>query len=235
MNPYGLQYLAHLTILAHGCSSNFRSQFLSHKPETHSRFWGLEMIETILPHADYAYGILGRGSPLLIYRIGTHETRILVDIPLAIQETLGDSRAVRCYIKDRVVPTVPTAMRPGLEKALESGRLRSMPNSWLSPSIGHTAGLAMLGDAWNMRHPVTGAGMTVALKDVVLFTNMLASTPLENTDEVLRATRKFYWKRKAHCGTLNILAQALYFLFDSPGMISPFPPQVYSSLCVRNI
>lgn len=189
------------------------------------------MIDAQLPFPGYALGVLGSGSPLLIYQIGTHETRILIDIPYKVQEQLGGSReAIKAYIRDRVLPSIPETIQPSLQKALKSGQVRSMPCSWLSSAVNRTPGLAMLGDSSNMRHPVTGAGMTVALKDVVLLTDMLLTTPLEDTIEVQKVLRRFYWKRKGHSASLNILAQALYFLFASEGKLcSVFVPSSDSS------
>jgi squalene monooxygenase len=69
--------------------------------------------------------------------------------------------------------------------------------------------MIMLGHAMNMRHPLTGGGMTVALKDVVL---------LGDTRAVLEQMRKFHWKRKEFSTSLNTLAQALYALFVADGM-----------------
>ena len=206
-----------MTVLADGASSNFRSQFAQRRPAARSRFWGLELLEVTLPYDDYAIGVLGRGPVILMYRIGEHETRILIDIPDDTHRALRTSQSVRDYITDHVVSTLPDALQSALLVALKSGQLRSMPNAWLSPSAKNTPGLIILGDAWNMRHPVTGAGMTVALKDVVLLTDMLRSVSIEDSEEVLKVLKRFYWKRKSHCAALNILAQALYFLFASQG------------------
>lgn len=41
-------------------------------------------------------------------------------------------------------------------EALQTERLRSMPNSFLPPSSNIKEGLIMIGDAMNMRHPLTG-------------------------------------------------------------------------------
>ena len=66
-----------------------------------------------------------------------------------------------------------------------------------------------------MRHPLTGAGMTVALKDVLIWREMLRNLPdLDNREAVMECLQKFTVKRKAaHSFAVNILAQALYELF----------------------
>lgn len=74
----------------------------------------------------------------------------------------------------------------------------------------------MLGDAMNMRHPLTGGGMTVAFNDVVTLSTLLSpqNVPnLEETDAVLAALNKFHWARKGGSSVINILAMALYSLF----------------------
>jgi 2-polyprenyl-6-methoxyphenol hydroxylase-like FAD-dependent oxidoreductase len=38
---------------------------------------------------------------------------------------------------------------------------------YISASPSRTPGAVLLGDAFNMRHPLTGGGMTVAFSDVV--------------------------------------------------------------------
>ncbi|KAK5659945.1 hypothetical protein OQA88_13410 [Cercophora sp. LCS_1] len=215
------RYFAPLTILADGSSSNFRSQFTPHKPKAVSRFWGLEMLDAPLPIPRYAHSVLGRGPPVLMYPIGTRETRILVDIPNSIHDRLGNSNAVRSYLLECVAPTVPKSVRPKFEHAIWKGRLRNLPNSWAPSTRNKTAGLILLGDALNMRHPVTGAGMTVALKDVVLLSRVLNTIDVpsfEDTKEVLLKMRAFHLRRKGHSASLNMLAQALYFLFASKGM-----------------
>jgi squalene monooxygenase len=181
------------------------------------------MTDANLPRHGYAYGVLGAAPPILMYQISARHTRILIDIPDTTHRRLGTSRAVRAYIRDSIVPIIPCPMRSSLEKAVEEGRLRSMPNAWLPLSRNSTPGLLMLGDAANMRHPVTGAGMTVALKDAVLLAELLSPKhipSLTDTDAVLKALRSFHWRRKAHSATLNILAHALYLLFVSEGLSS---------------
>lgn len=46
--------------------------------------------------------------------------------------------------------------KPKFLESLETERLRSMPNGFLPPSVNQTDGMIVLGDAMNMRHPLTG-------------------------------------------------------------------------------
>jgi squalene monooxygenase len=75
----------------------------------------------------------------------------------------------------------------------------------------------------NMRHPLTGGGMTVAFNDAVLMAELLSpeNVPrLDDTKRVLEALKKFHWRRKDVTAVINILAQALYSLFAANGKSS---------------
>jgi squalene monooxygenase len=113
-----------------------------------------------------------------------------------------------------------------------------MPNSFL-PAIlqgSHRSkeGVILLGDAWNMRHPLTGgvfqsqlvplllkfiiAGMTVALHDVLLLSRLLHSCPdLSDPSYLSSLLERWYWSRKPLSSTINILSVALYDLFGADG------------------
>ena len=97
-----------------------------------------------------------------------------------------------------------------------------MPNSFLPPSEQgkHTKeGVLLLGDSWNMRHPLTGGGMTVAFNDVVLLRDMLLDVKnLADWSEVKPVLHRWHWARKPLASTVNILSVALYDLFGAHGM-----------------
>jgi squalene monooxygenase len=91
-----------------------------------------------------------------------------------------------------------------------------MPNGFLPASMYRRPGAFILGDAWNMRHPLTGGGMTVGLKDVCLLKIFLSPDrvgSLHDKDTVMNQLNSFYWKRKSYASAINILAQSLYGLF----------------------
>lgn len=48
-----------------------------------------------------------------------------------------------------------------------------MPNRSMPASPHPTPGALLLGDAFNMRHPLTGEGMTVALSYIVVLRDLL--------------------------------------------------------------
>jgi squalene monooxygenase len=209
-------YFGAVTLVADGYNSKFRKQYIPHQPQVRSKFWGLELIDAELPMPHHGHVILTDAPPILIYQIGTHETRILVDIPEGLPSASPKVGGVKNHMLNVALPNLPECVQPSFRKAIEAGKLRSMPNSFLPPTTQKTPGLIILGDAMNMRHPLTGGGMTVAFNDVVTLTTLLSPSnipSLENTTDVLAAMSNFHWHRKSGSSVINILAMALYSLF----------------------
>ena len=218
-------YFGHLTIVADGYNSKFRKEFISKLPVSRSKFWGLELIDVELPHPNHGHVILGDSAPVLLYQIGTRETRALIDIPENLPSASIKNGGVKAHLRNVVLPSLPKSVQSSFDAALTAGGLRSMPNSFLPPTTNKTPGMIILGDAMNMRHPLTGGGMTVAFNDVVLLSSLLSPQivpRLEDTKLVIRQMQTFHWQRKSLTSVINILAQALYSLFAANG-ISPTP------------
>ncbi len=209
-------YFGAVTVIADGYASKFRKDYLPHQPQVRSKFWGLEMIDAELPMPNHGHVVLTDAPPVLIYQIGTHETRILVDIPEGLPSASVKAGGVKNHMLNVALPSLPPCTQPAFKRAIEAGKLRSMPNSFLPPTVQKTPGLIMLGDAMNMRHPLTGGGMTVAFNDVILLSTLLSPEKvanLEDTTAVLGAMSAFHWSRKSNTSVINILAMALYSLF----------------------
>lgn len=220
-------HFGQLTVLADGYASKFRKEYISRSVVSKSRFWGLELIDAPLPRPLHGHVILGEGAPVLLYQIGSRETRALIDVPEGLESATPKAGGVKGHLRNVVLPSLPPCVQPSFSRALDGGKLRSMPNSFLPPSINRVPGMVMLGDAMNMRHPLTGGGMTVAFNDVVLLRDLLSPDVLPdlgNTKLVLKQMERFHWRRKNLTSVINILAQALYSLFAANG-ISPLPPQ----------
>ncbi|TFK21857.1 squalene epoxidase [Coprinopsis marcescibilis] len=213
-----VQYRASLVIVADGCFSNFRNTVMGEsgfKPVTKSHFVGTILEDVVLPIPQHGNVALVKNSgPVLLYQIGKRDTRILVDVKNPLPDDL------KGHILKNVVPQLPSSLHSAIEKAFSKDRLRRMPNSFL-PSIEQNGpsckdGVILLGDAWNMRHPLTGGGMTVALSDVVSLRDVLGSIPdFSNVDRVNKALNTWHWSRKPLASTVNILSFALYDLFGA--------------------
>lgn len=216
-------YFAQLTVAADGYDSNPRKKYHQYTPKRRSKFYGLELIDAKLPEPNTGHVLLSDNPPVLMYQIGTHETRILVDVPDNLPAASVRNGGVKGYLRNNILPKLPEGCQASFENALENDRLRSMPNSFLPAATNKTPGLMILGDALNMRHPLTGGGMTVALNDVCVIRELLSPERVPSfadTDLVLKQLSIFHWKRKNSSSVINILAQALYSLFAADGTFS---------------
>lgn len=169
-----------------------------------------------LPFPEHGHVVLAKPSPVLLYQISTHDTRILVDVPGKLPSVSNGD--LKRYLQTVVAPELPTDIKTKFLEALETERLRSMPNGWLPPSQNKCAGMIVLGDAMNVRHPLTGGGMTVGLSDVVSLRDLLSTEnvpSLTQQELVTSGLQTFYWRRKNYCVAINVLAMALYALFSA--------------------
>ncbi|KAG6915714.1 hypothetical protein DXG01_010272 [Tephrocybe rancida] len=206
---------AKLVVIADGCFSNFRTAVMGDeaaKSTTKSHFVGAILEDAVLPIPNHGTVALCKGfGPVLLYQISQHDTRMLVDVKTPLPSDL------KAHILTNIVPQLPSSLHLPIQTALDKDRLRRMPNSFLPPvQQGSKPGVLLLGDAWNMRHPLTGGGMTVALNDVVQLRELLA--PIENLQNwkvVGNVVRDWHWSRKPLSSTINILSVALYDLFGA--------------------
>ncbi|PPQ94695.1 hypothetical protein CVT25_009550 [Psilocybe cyanescens] len=207
-----------LVIVADGCFSNFRNQIMgetSCKPVTKSHFVGAVLEDAKLPIPSHGTVALVKGfGPVLLYQISEHDTRILIDVKNPLPDDL------KGHILNNIVPQLPSNLHLPIQTALNKDRLRRMPNSFLPPIEQGTRhskeGAILIGDSWNMRHPLTGGGMTVALNDVVMLRDLLVSLPdLKNWKSIKDALHDWHWSRKPLASTVNILSVALYDLFGA--------------------
>jgi len=204
---------AALTVVSDGCFSNLRFQMMpsDSKPLICSYFVGLILENCRLPYPNHGHVFLADPGPILSYQIGSNELRVLVDIPTLPSDIVG-------YLRTHTAPQLPEELQKAFLIALDKGPLKKMPNSRLFTCVDSLRpGLLFLGDAWNMRHPLTGGGMTVALSDCVTLRDSLSSLKdFRDRQAVLRILRSsFLPKRKPLAVTINILANALYDVFSA--------------------
>ncbi|PNH02071.1 Squalene monooxygenase, partial [Tetrabaena socialis] len=116
-----------------------------------SFFVGLLLRNCQLPVANHGHVVLARPSPILFYPISSTEVRCLVDVPG--ERLPGDLPA---YLRSTVAPQLPEQLRPAFLDALERPEaIRSMQNKLMPAAPLHQPGALLLGDAFNMRHPLT--------------------------------------------------------------------------------
>ncbi|GMP27662.1 hypothetical protein CsSME_00003548 [Camellia sinensis var. sinensis] len=109
---------------------------------------------------------------------------------------------------------VPPELHDSFIAAIDKGSIRTMPNRSMPAAPYPTPGALLIGDAFNMRHPLTGGGMTVALSDIVVLRDLLKPLrDLNNSASLCRYLESFYTLRKPVASTINTLAGALYKVF----------------------
>jgi squalene monooxygenase len=223
---------ANLVVVADGMFSQMRSDLHDSTPKKVSHFCGLVLkhgpADSPLPYPNRGHVVLVDPTPVLFYQISSTNTRVLVDVP-------SDRYAagVKPYFVDTVAPQLPENLRKPFLEALAEQDPKCMPCMLLSGSAPLRNGCIMLGDTLNMRHPLTGGGMTVALKDVELFSSLLNDSligtgvdsngktmykhhNIQDEDKITKAVQTFYNERSRHASTINILANALYRVFSRP-------------------
>ena len=198
-----------LTVVCDGMYSTLRNALSVPDIKLPSFFVGLLLTGCRLPVAHQAVVVLANPSPILFYPISSTEVRCLVDVP-GLKLPSVSSGAMAEHLRS-LAEQVPDCLREAYLEAVETGAFRSMQNKLMAAQPLHQPGALLLGDAFNMRHPLTGGGMTVALHDTKLLCEML-SGPLDLADPALTARQTFayYTRRKPWAATINTLANALY-------------------------
>ncbi|WOL03072.1 squalene monooxygenase [Canna indica] len=206
---------APLTVVCDGCFSNLRRTLCSPKVEVPSSFVGLILDNCELPFSNHGHVILADPSPILFYPISSTEVRCLVDVPGQKVPSIANGEMAN-YLKTAMAPQIPAELRDAFVAAVDKGNIRTMPNRSMPAAPHPTPGALLMGDAFNMRHPITGGGMTVALSDIVLLRNLLKPLPdLNDAAFLCKYLESFYTLRKPVASTINTLAGALYKVFSA--------------------
>ncbi|KZV54514.1 hypothetical protein F511_01312 [Dorcoceras hygrometricum] len=210
-----LKAYAPLTIVCDGCFSNLRRALCIPKVDVPSCFVGLVLENCQLPYANHGHVILADPSPILFYPISSTEIRCLVDVPGQKVPSILNGEMAK-YLKTVVAPQVPPELHNAFISAIEKGNIRTMPNRSMPAAPHPTPGALLMGDAFNMRHPLTGGGMTVALSDIVVLRNLLRPLhDLNDASALCKYLESFYTLRKPVASTINTLAGALYKVFSA--------------------
>ena len=214
--------LAPLTIVADGLWSSLRTHVdKGAKPHQLSSFVGLIIthpaMASPLPHAHCGHVVLAEPSPVLLYQISSTETRVLVDIHGKLPS--ASTGELASHLSTHILPQLPPCLQAPFAGAVARGNFKSMPNRAMPAAKLAKDGVILLGDALNMRHPLTGGGMTVALRDVEALCYLLEEPTADLTNPIaFRALKtRFATERKAWAATINVLANALHAVFSTPG------------------
>jgi squalene monooxygenase len=186
--------------------------------ETTSYFVGLVLHHEAgtcpLPYPRHGHVVLAAPNPVLLYQISSTETRILVDVPAPLPNP--EDGSLQKYLLEVVTHQLPVGARSLFEDAVKTQNADVCANKRMPAQPFTRQHAVAVGDSWNMRHPLTGGGMTVALKDVCSLWQHLRGVDLMDTAAVTAAMQKHASARTEHASTINVLANALHGVFTNP-------------------
>lgn len=205
-----VNFTGHITFICDGIFSKFRKELSpDHVPTVDSSFVGMSLYHADIPFPNHGHVILGtHHMPILVYQISPNETRIL-----CAYNSSKLPRDVYKWLREKVQPYIPESLSESFNRALDDRKVKSMPNSFLTAKRNDVLGMCVIGDALNMRHPLTGGGMTVGLNDVVLLIKKIGDLDFNNKELVLDELLDYHYERKAYDSVINVLSIALYALF----------------------
>ena len=173
-----------------------RSLGLSIKPKTCSRMVGVTLRGVSLPLEGYGHVVCGGPGPILMYSLGEHGVRVIVDVPSdgwAPGDRIG-------FLSDSYAGLLPETLRPAFVEELRVGQFQAAANE-MSPRVTYgSPRRVLIGDAAGHYHPLTAVGMTLGFGD--------ALTLAEGEDFHDFTTKRFH---ATH--TPELLAMELYETF----------------------
>lgn len=129
----------------------------------YSCMFGVSLRGVSLPFEGFGHVLLGGPGPVLAYRIGADEVRLIADVP---PERSDRAQRLR-FLWDGYAALLPGAMRPAFRRALAADDVHGAGNE-VSPRGGYGRGECYLvGDAVGHYHPLTAAGLTLGFGDAL--------------------------------------------------------------------
>lgn len=219
------ELLSVLTVVCDGAGSLFRKAVSPHSmPTVNSHFVALllQLQPEQIPSPGYAHVFVNDNiNPVLLYQIAKekNEHRMLIDVKTPLPNVA--SGELKQFVASKIVPAMPTQIQTAVLEALETGRIRSMPNQ-VMPAVRYpSCGAILLGDSFNSRHPLTAGGMTVALHDAILLAKLVSnareSRPIDKfgEDNLCAILESFCRDRKPVANSINMLSCVLYTAFST--------------------
>ncbi|CAH8352077.1 unnamed protein product [Eruca vesicaria subsp. sativa] len=201
---------APLTVVCDGCYSNLRRSAIDNKEEVLSNFVGFVVKNSRLEDPHSMHLTFAKPLPCVLYQITSDEVRVAAELPADNIPSIANGEMVN-FLKKTLAPQIPETGRlreiflKGVEEGLQEVKVHATMSMSAKPC--DKKGVIVLGDAFNMRHPIVASGMMVALSDVLIIRNLLRSLPnIGNTKKVSELIKSFYIIRKPMAATVNTLA-----------------------------
>ena len=202
---------AKLTVVCDGPMSTLRDKLSKVNKQVSSYFMGLVIKDLELEFPSYGHMIVTGDAPILVYPIYKNAYRILIDYPGGKAPKMGEKSITK--FKEDVVKYLPKEMIDAFLKAMDEDQLKVMPNHSMKGQAFRKRGAALLGDSLNMRHPLTGGGMTASFTDIICLNKAISLIDFQDDKKLEIAVNEYYQVRSKGVETINILANALYKVF----------------------
>lgn len=125
---------------------------------------GLIVTGSDLPFDGYGHVIVGGPGPALAYRIDEHRIRLCIDVPTALSPSARSPE----WIWKSYAEAIPKSLRAGVRNALSKGSICWATNAFRPRCYRVAPGVALVGDAAGVFHPLTAMGITMSLLDAEL-------------------------------------------------------------------
>jgi len=122
---------------------------------------GLVITNSELPFDGYGHVIAGGPGPVLAYRISKDRIRLCLDVPNAIRP-VGNAQE---WIWKSFAEVLPASLRTGVRDGLSHASLAWAANGFRPRCYQTDSGVALVGDAAGISHPLTAMGITMSLLD----------------------------------------------------------------------
>ncbi len=202
---------AKLTVASDGHNSFFRKHLSKPEKKVESYFMGLVLEDLKLESPSLGNMIVTGDAPILVYPIHSNGYRILVDYPGEKPPRMG-TKSIEKF-RDDVSQILPEEMIASFHEAIKNQQVQVMPNHQMKAQAFRKKGAVLLGDSLNMRHPLTGGGMTATFNDIITLNSKLKEVDFQDEAQLEKAIQDYYNSRSAKVESINILANALYKVF----------------------
>lgn len=122
---------------------------------------GLILNDRVLPFEGYGHVFLGGPGPILAYRIDEGRVRLCIDVPNSVQRGAATPEWIWRSFSD----VLPPPLRSSLRDALARASLSWAANVFRPRCYRTESGVALIGDAAGVVHPLTAMGITMSLLD----------------------------------------------------------------------
>jgi squalene monooxygenase len=202
----GKEYRAQLTLGADGRQSKVRA-LMGLDPEVKllSFTVAVSVEGDVLAHPDHGHVFLGAPGPILAYPYGPGRVRMCIDVPVG---AANGKAAIKQYVKDAFARFVPEPLRSAMLESLEQRPLEGCATHSVSTDACAAPGVALIGDAGGCLHPLTAAGMTNAVHDVLTLSDCLGGRTSPDA-----ALLEYQRRRYRFIRAREVFTEALYEVF----------------------